>query len=318
MIKQQLKQIKEQNEQEAELIPYGEPVQNTVNLPLDLKNPDRTWDKHKIVTYKILLQNEYGKTFDNRALKAITQNNYLRAIVGRNYLVYPHEEIDEIVKSYTNDQSSGLEMLGTPKISYHGLNKHWVLMSNKIQTEIKTSKEKNDLVKFGVAIRNSIGGRLAFGIDIMSYRVVCSNGAIAGFRDFGSYSLRHYGKNTEKMTNVLTNMIHEALGRAIDIGNYYTKFAKTKLGNNKELLDTLAKFIPLKYFPEWINITMKDKRKDIERSFTIPFKSRQKSLWELFNEFTANIWHEKDLSFDMTRFTTKKLHEILIQEVSRN
>lgn len=318
-MKNNIKTIEQEKEQEIELLPMGTPVQDIVRLPLDLKNPDLTWAKYGTITYKLNLQNKYGKVYDNGQLKCITQNNFALAVVKRAYIVLPHEPIDEIVNEFVDNPSNGLRLLDEPKVTAHGINKYWLLIDDKHALKVRDSFEKNDEIKFGVAIRNSIGGRLAFGCDLFTYRTICMNGAVYGYNDLGSFSMRHFGYDVEKMTNALFSTLRDQLGRASEIMHYYNKFAQTKLGNNKPLFEKLAEHISLKYLPnedEGLIVKQPNKKKGQERSFVIKQNLQEQSLWKLFNTITANVWHEKALSFDMIRHSTKKLHETLIEEVA--
>jgi len=195
------------------------------------------------------------------------------------------------------------------------------LINDDHQVKIKNSYQDNDYIKFGVAIRNSVGGRLAFGVDLFTYRSICNNGAIFGFKDFGSYSLRHFGSNVVDMSRMLFDNLREQLGKASEIIHWYDRFAVKKLGDNKvastNMLKTLSDHIALKYFPDWIKIVEKDSKKGQERKIIIPHTEVNRTYWELFNEFTASLWHEKELSFDAVRRCTKTLHEVMISSIVR-
>lgn len=313
-----IEQIKSEEEY-IEQLPQGTPVQDTVTLPLDLKHPDLTWQKYGTITYPINLQNKYGKVYDNGQLKCITQNKYAIAVVKRAYTVFPHDPIDEMVNEFVENPANGLRLLDEPKITSHGINKYWLLIDDKHTFKVEDSFEKNDEMKFGVAIRNSIGGRLAFGCDIFSYRSICMNGAVWGYKDLGSFSMRHFGSDVERMTNALFSTLRDQLGRASEIINYYNKFAQTKLGNNKDLIEKLAENISLKYLPdedEGLIVKLPNKKKGQERTFTLKKNLQEQSLWDVFNIVTRNLWHQKDLSFDMVRHGTKQLHEVMIAEVA--
>jgi hypothetical protein len=315
-----INKIENEQEQDVELLPQGTPVQDVITLPIDKNKPiDTQWyKKFGGITYPINLQNKFGKTFDDGQLKAIVENGYTTGIVTRSYLYIPHGPIDEVVNEFVDNPANGLRLKET-KESQHGRNKYWILIDDKNVFKVKNSFVENDEMNFGAIIRNSVGGRLAFGVDLFSFRSICMNGAIFGFRDFGSFSVRHFGSNFPEMTANLFKGLREQLGAASEMINYYNKFATTKLENNKPLIEKIAEHISLKYFPEDIIVKLPNKTKGQEREFTIKKSLQEKSLWFLFNEFTSKIWsdkHESKLSFDMIRHSTKKLHEILIDEIA--
>lgn len=312
------KTINEQKTAEVELLQTGTPVKDTVNLPIDASKPDLTWSKYGTITYPVNLQNKYGKIFDTGELKAITQNSYLTAVVSRKYMVIVHEPIDEMVNEFVNDPKNGIRLLTDPKTTYHGRNKFWLLIDDKHSFKLQGSHIPNDDIKFGVAIRNSIGGRLAFGCDLFSFRSICQNGAIFGYKNFGGFSRRHFGSgDVTAIANELFSTLRDQLGRASEIINYYQRFASKQIENNFQLFEDLAKQIPLKYFPEWVKIIHQNKAKGTKRRFIIKPEYRTKTYWEIFNDLSQNIWHEKDLSFDAIRHQTKSLHEIVIKHTSK-
>lgn len=306
-----------EKEQEVELLPQGTPVNNVITLPVDMSKPiDTEWfEKYGGITYPINLQDKFGKRFDNGMFKAIVENGFTTGIVSRKYLYIPHGPIDEVVNEFVDNPANGLRLMNT-KESQHSINKYWILIDDKHTFKVQNSFVENDQMNFGAIIRNSVGGRLAFGCDLFSYRSICMNGAVFGYQNYGTFSVRHFGSSFPEMTENLFKGLREQLGAASNIINYYNKFATTKLGNNKALIERLANEISLKYFPEDIIIKLPNKTKGQKREFTIKKSLQEKSLWYLFNEFSRVIWHNNKLSFDMVRHSTKKLHDILIEEVA--
>lgn len=312
------KTMNKQIENEIEILPEGTPVQDTITLPIDRKHPDLRWEKIGTIVYPLNMQTKYGKVYDNGELKAIMQNNFCTKIVNRKYFVLPNEAIDPVVNEFVDNPVNGLRLMDV-KETKHGQNKYWILIDDKHQFKVQNSFEENDTINFGAIIRNSVGGRLAFGVDLFSFRSICMNGAIFGYKGYGSFSVRHFGTNFEKMTDHVFRGLRDQLGHASEMINYYNKFASTKLGNNKALIERLANDISLKYLPDDIIVKLPNKSKGQKREFTIKKALQDKSLWFLFNELTSKLWslkHETKLSFDMVRQNTMKLHEILVDEVA--
>lgn len=285
------------------------------------ENADRFWEeKHGIVTKPVELVDAItGDFYDNGKWKAITQHENFLNQVSRMYVVFPNEEVIDITYKLLN-QDDDLEMLGEPKFTNHGLNLYITIISKKHKMIVESSDVENDEVNLGVIVRNSLGGGLALGTDTFTYRRICFNGAVFGYNDLGSDSMRHYGKNVEKITRLMRETITRGLGHFEDIHKYYEKLATSKLGEKSLIFGRLFNDgISAKYFPTFVDIDTQKITGSMgenlgnEHIFSYSKDYANTSLWSIFNDFTKGIWHSKDLRMDSKRFMTKRLHQVLIE-----
>lgn len=311
---------------EVELLEKSNLVKAT-GIAFDFERADRFWEsKYGIITTPLLL-NERGsaKLYDNKKWKSILQNDSFLNIVGRDYVVYPNEEVlantqsllqaDPTLKLLETDER-GME---NPRFTNHGLNMFITLISEENSFKVKDSHEVGDLVKVGVMIRNSLGGGMGLGADLFTYRLGCLNGAVFKSFDLGNDYMRHYGKNVEKVTNAMRELITNSLGRVEDIKNFYEKMAEKKLGegNRMSVFKRLEPHISDKYYPDYVEIEAVKISKDQppDHVFHVPDEAKSYSMWRIFNDFTQKVWHSKDLRLEAKRGCTMKLHQIIIDSL---
>jgi hypothetical protein len=161
---------------------------------------------------------------------------------------------------------------------------------------------------------------MGLGIDLFTYRGICQNGAVFGYGEIGNDFMRHFGKNTEKITNNMSEMIKDNLGRFEDIKNFYDAMASKKLGENnrKSIFKKLEPHVPFKSFPDYVEIEKVKLNKDsaIDHIYSIKKEARNYSMWKVFNDLTENVWHNKKLRMDAKREQTLKIHQIVIDSLS--
>lgn len=323
-LKQEIKTTGKKIDQEIETINLEQRIKAT-GLIFDEKNVDRTWEAAYGIVGKNILLNERGtnKLYDNRKLKSILEYDSFVNVVGRNYVIYPNQEVIKNTNTLIQADPT-LKLLEepnqeNPKYTNHGLNMFITLISDENSFKIKDSHEVGDLIQVGVVIRNSLGGGMGLGADLFTYRLSCLNGAIFKSYDLGNDYMRHYGKNPEKVTNAMRNLITHSLERVQDIKNFYQKMAEKKLGDNnrQSVFKKLSLFIPQKSYPAYVDIEAKRLNKDspLEYTFTISEDTKKLSMWQVFNDFTKNIWHADVINFEAKRYQTMKLHQIIIDSL---
>ena len=161
---------------------------------------------------------------------------------------------------------------------------------------------EGDSVKVGVMVRNSIDGSLAFGGDIFTYRLLCSNGAIARGAEVGSFTYKHLGER-EKLTAGVKDMIERVLNAGTELIATYRMAAEISL--NQQFADQLAKtYIPDVYIPKYID--MKDRTKP-----KLTAAAQSVSLWQAFNYMTKEMWHPNRASMITKMRHEQELHKVL-------
>jgi len=91
----------------------------------------------------------------------------------------------------------------------------------------------------------------------------------------------------------------------LDLIHQYEKAAKLKL--RLEAAKLIAKRVSAKYLPDYIEVE--------EGSRKVTLKRENKSFWEVFNDITDPVWHNKELSFLTKSEMTNHLHRVMNQEL---
>jgi hypothetical protein len=171
-----------------------------------------------------------------------------------------------------------------------------------------TAQGNGDKIEVGVMIRNSIDGTMAFGGDIFTFRSRCSNGAIIGKQELGSFSVKHVG-NYERLIAVFKAQLNRAFELSMKIKPYYQKAAEVKI--NQELAESLVKTkVPQKFLPDFINV---DKQKNSPAKIILEDKNR--TVWDGFNQVTDNAWHGEKVGITTMRQYTERANAWLMAAV---
>jgi hypothetical protein len=314
-------------ESDVMLLKPGQYVE-AVGRQFDFEHANRYWEaQYGIVEPPSILVDRFGNRYDDRKYKGIFQNGKLLKEPSRDYVTFPNEEMINVVKRLVGDGSTKLRIWKEPEFSNHGLNCHVTVLSTEHGKVIEGSNEKNDFVRLGIVVRNSVGGGLALGTDLFTFRDVCQNGAIFEYEDIGHQSMRHYGKDSAKITRLMRELIESSVNRIEEIYNYYERMTRFKLRERQYVIPDLRHYIPEKYFPDYVDFYKEKIATEIGAEgkatqtktvtkIDIDEKAKDMTLWEVFNSFTKNLWHS-DLNMEHKRFTTMNLHKIIIDAVSK-
>jgi hypothetical protein len=277
-----------------------------VDLPFDFKNKVTTWQKqYGITEVPLHVRSAEGQIYDDKKFKGVFKNDEYKCIVGRRYVVYPNEEVNTILHQWVDRPNSGLKIV-KQYFSHHGDASYWQILSDKY-AEVK----EGDKVQIGCIVRNSVGTYVALGADFFTYRLVCSNGAIAKGQDLGSIALRHIG-NREIMIKEFSKGLGQILERTSGLIHYYKEATKLKV--NQLIAEQWAKRIPQRALPEQIEIETKTGK--------VILKGRP-NLWDAFNDITANSWKnqnqgeamKKESGFLTKYYISQHAHKVLIGAV---
>lgn len=279
---------------------------SAVDMPFDFKNADRTWEKkYGIVQPPLLVRSDKGEWYDDHRFKGIFKNHHYKTIVHRSYPTVPNEEIRELlVEHVEKNKDAGLKIV-KEYTSHHGDAMYWQVLSNKLE-KVKDGDE----VQIGCIVRNSVGTYMTLGADLFTYRLICSNGAIAKGHDLGSIAVRHVGDRA-KMLEAFGKGLAHIMNRTGELVRYYKQSTQMKV--NKLIAEEWARRIPQRALPKEIDVDAKGKVK----------LTGTPNLWESFNDITANAWKDKNQGEEMKTtpgfltkyYITNHAHKVMIAAI---
>ena len=303
-----------------------------VSLPVSMEMADRQWqDKYGYVLAPLLYRNRYDR-LDARSGYYLWLEQKENALIERKLLrdsqvFLPHEEISDQLKNVFENElkDTGLKVIrGIP--SHRGDTMHWEIRSDILMREIKNSYiDKPDQIYFGAIVRNGIGTGVALGVDLFTYRLVCTNGAIARGTDLGSFSISHIRRKNMKIQDALVPAIKECVGSVKALTDYYQKATKIKF--NQKSLDQIIKIVQPTdvMLPDYVevDVELRDRKRrhpkhaDLQKlnEYKLLKQGTTYDMWHVFNDFTNNYWHNKNMSFNGIAFRENKLHKALVKIV---
>jgi len=134
-------------------------------------------------------------------IKEIKGKPRVISIVGRGYKLLPNQLVHEAVVQLS--EMFGLRMMKQSRHQliyggrtvYHTDEKshraYWTMVFPK-----RYKIDGRDKIQLGVQIRNSEDGSMGFGIDLFTFRLVCSNGAVVKTSDL---EIKAYWKHTKSL-----------------------------------------------------------------------------------------------------------------------
>ena len=260
---------------------------SSLEMRLDFEKADRRYEKYGLIQAPLLYRGQ------RVPMKAIIKGSRVVSIVGRGYKLLPNRLVSEIVSEIAD--LFHLEKSRYPKIGgYYEVSEKentrsfWTLT---FPDEYRVGDEK---IHLGLQIRNSEDGSLSFGVDLFTFRTICRNGAIVKTKDLAIKSYFRHTKRLEVKPLKLKNMILQILDRGQWILERYQRMMEIKM--TLEVYEKLKK-IPRKYFPEYL----RTKEPRVELLSTV-------TEWDLYNDLTANIWHNRRLSMMSRRMLNTVLN----------
>jgi hypothetical protein len=224
--------------------------------------------------------------------KAIIRDNHLVAIVGKDYKLLPNEVVADVAKDIA--KRLGAVPFEEKNILY---NKRATRIFATYITPNREDVIGNDKVHPGFTLQNSIDGSLAFSCSGFTYRTVCKNGVMVGFKKLSQFYRRHTQglevevENIQKITeNVVKNMD--------EVLKQYSIMAQTKL--NEEIAKNIAK-LSKAMVPEYIKV---------KKHQLIEF-DQNKTVWDVYNDITAAIWHNQKYDVDGKFGRFDLLHKLI-------
>lgn len=283
-----------------------------VNVKANYDEVDDTWLNYGYRQVPIAATNEKGEYVGPSGTKAILQKGqfdekqFLRLTMPQKQLFVPHEAVEESIYKIAD-----LEILKERgltfkepiiKESHYGNTRYWIIETNIIQA-IKGSHEKDDVVGVGFCVRNGYNTNVALGFDMMTMRLICTNGAIARGRDIGTATIKHVGNDAKQLVNLFSDSMIDAMDHAHDLIDLYQSLTKIKM--NQKIAEHLYNSIHASdvYFPEYFEIALSKKEKNKEKkekaleklkggpAVTLTADGKSNTLWQTFNDITNPLWH---------------------------
>jgi hypothetical protein len=250
----------------------------------------------------MVLRTNYAETKLNK-VKAVFEKNVdngkvnLVSIVSKNFAVIPNQLIMQMVADVSKDLN-----LSTLSVKY---TKTGYAMRIDLLSERKEAVEVDDLVQFGVSIRNSIDGSTALGVDGFTYRLACRNGATARIPNI-TFNAKHVG-DVNKLLDAFKEALRTALEYCHQLAELYRKATRIKV--TKEIAERLVELrLPAMYY-KYTPIKLNVDGRDVEVGVV-----REDTLWNTFNGMTYVITHKSRANPIARSRMTHRLHRIM-QEI---
>jgi len=261
-------------------------------MKIEFGKVDETWSKYGLAEARINYNDKPSP------YKAIIKDGKLVAILGKDYHLIPNEVVAEIGNKVA-------EEVGAKPFKVRYARTNYLL--NKAETRVYANYilprpfdiEGRDKVYVGFSLTNSIDGTMAFGASGFTFRSVCSNGVFMGYKEIAHFYRKHtkrFEVDYEAIKAVVVKVL-EQTRKAIDA---YRKMVRIEL--NEEIAEAIAKStLPRKLLPDYIE-TEKDKLVRFDPS---------KSLWDVYNDVTAKLWHDTRMDIDTKYRHYQVLHSII-------
>lgn len=271
-------------------------IREVIDLNLGAKND--TWKEYSLSEAPILLRGLDQKLTDSKQYKAIMRKGELAAIVSQRYSVLPNEEALKLTKEAIPEGFTELDAKysrdGNALFAYFIDARRYAVDSG---AHLAAGKE--DEVSLGFMMRNSIDGSTGFGMELFSYRWLCTNGAIVGHNMLARFSRMHVGQMIPLVAGI-TSQIKELMQTASKLIEIYRYWAEVEL--NKFVAQRIADNLPKKHLPDYFNVDKKTGAVDLEQT---------PKIWTAFNDITQTVWHSPDLQPISRNHYLGKLHDSL-------
>ena len=175
-------------------------------------------------------------------------------------------------------------------------------------------KVNGNEMHIGVGVHNSIDGTTSFGAGVFTFRNACRNMVLAGSRgyhqDFDQrktleYVYKRHTAAIDPVVGQLSHIIGGIMDRAVDIIESYKKMAK-KRADEKYLDDLQTRLLrsrlPAKVYPSYLLA-------DPDKATTL--NAKPDTVWDVYNDITANIWHNQSTNMRIKIFQFDHLHKVI-------
>jgi len=266
-------------------------------MEMSFGKPDETWSAYNLFQVPLLYNGHPTK------YKAIVKDRRLVAVLGRDYRLLPNEEAVKIASEVAQRVDAEPFRQGL-----YGDN----VMHNKPSTKVyanflmrgKYDISGRDTVRAGFSVQNGIDGGLAFSATGFTFREVCSNGVFLGYKQIARFFRKHtagFEIDMDSIVKAVEGVIEETEQTIVTYGRLVA------INLNEEIAQKIAQSrLPRKLMPPYIQI---------EKGELVGFDD-SKSLWDVYNDLTAAIWHSVKVGIDSKKIRFDQVHQI-IQVVQR-
>lgn len=236
-----------------------------------------TRDSYKLLPNEVVLE-----VADGIAEEMGMKRFDLMTTAIKSWEKYPRSD-----SKYYRSKKAGRKVVQRVKGNEHvvldsaGTSMYATYVSPKVDDKLDLGEE----MMFGVTIRNSVDATMGLHVDAFSYRLICSNGAVIPEKLMSTR--RRHTKNLEIGLSDLHEYIEKGLDCAMRVRENYARWMVEQV--NSETIRKLAKGLPVKYLPDYIDVSSK------KPEVTLP---QTPTAWKVYNDLTEAIWHE---SIEMNR-----------------
>jgi len=267
-------------------------------MQFSLGKPDETWQKYGLTQAPILFNN--AKT----PYKAIIREGKLISILGKNYFLLPNEEVLELATQAA--EMAGLQPFTEGGVRSRAMIKHGHIFYNKDKTVMhawfapknNTIEVNGEKMHIGCNVINSIDGSTSFGCSVFTFRHICSNGVIFGYKQISG--VRHiHTKSLGNIVKQLKTMMLQIMDKGNETIEKYRLLAEQEVTEN--LIEKIRKSrLPKKILPDYIT-----------NPEEVAINLSDLTKWELYNDITEAIWHNSSSGLKTKQFQFQTLHQIL-------
>lgn len=268
------------------------------------------WAQYNLIEVPLQLNGEETK------YKAVIQNGEIAQIATNQYTVLPNEEAVKIADA-TAEQIGLVPFDEFTGSWFQRMDSHIVLDGFKVHALYALNEPytvNGDKMHIGVGVHNSIDGTSSFGAGVFTFRNACKNMVLAGSKgyhqDFDQrktleYVYKRHTSSIDPIIGELGQVIAKIMDRAAGIIDAYREMAERKV--DAEYLEDLAKKIsrsrlPAKVLPSYLRA---DEEKIEEKTAT------PETVWDVYNDITANIWHNDKTNMRIKIFHFDNLHRVI-------
>jgi hypothetical protein len=267
-------------------------------MQFSLGELNQTWQKYGLTEAPLLFNGQ--KT----PFKAIIREGKLVTIAGRSYYLLPNEYVKEIadkaaelagLKPFKGGATRNKKLIQEGNVFY---NREKTVMHAWYAPDATIDVE-GEKMHIGCNVINSIDGSTAFGCSVFTFRHICSNGVIIGYRQIAAFRHIHV-QSLSKVIENLKNQMLLIMDEANAIIEKYRQLAQQMA--DEELINRIKKSrIPKKVLPEYLQTP------EEEAEGYIPAVTK----WQLYNDITEAIWHNSSSDLRTKQFQFQTLHAIM-------
>src|SRR5262245_29821920 len=265
-----------------------------------------------------------GRVYNDHTLKNVyVQNNDGYQQIGKEMSysqpILSHEWVEDVLYIIRDKYADEFEIYDTENIrgDKKGYRHFWGILSKRIQYTVENSFRSDDTIRVGAVVRNGIDEGTAIGFDMFTFAVRCANGSIGRGKELGSQAWVHAG-NKER----LEEAVLEGLQGAFKIGQQFFEYieASNKIQMTNAMLRRIYDNTGIreKYYDPDYFIIQKNAKPEDPGKVQLQQRSKPVSLWEGYNAFTREIWHETGMGFGDKSKQLRQLNVELVKIVKAN